>query len=217
MNTRTILLAAIAATLPLTAGAATVFADRDGFNAAAGPLSTEMFDNVIRSGRAITFDNGTVSTRVGGATANQVNNGRFLGTVVAEDKRVPEKLTFDFAEGTTAFGADFGALGEPFTRTGPSLFLTGLFDGILQTFSIGDVTGENGFFGLTSSTAFSSVTFTTQNPSFVGRENFNLDNLALSDNTPVVAPVPLPAGLPLLVGALGIFGFAKRRRAAKKA
>ncbi len=46
-----------------------------------------------------------------------------------------------------------------------------------------------------------------------GNYNLGIDNVSLQ----TVSAVPLPAGLPLLLGALGFGGFAARRRSGKKA
>jgi hypothetical protein len=68
------------------------------------------------------------------------------------------------------------------------------------------------FVGLTSDMAFNSITF---EDTVGGRgAQVNIDNLAVGGLAPVdtLPVVPLPASLPLLLGALGVAGWASRRK-----
>lgn len=74
------------------------------------------------------------------------------------------------------------------------------------------------FFGILSDTAFDSFTFVHGGlianvaPSLIS-EAFRIDDLALAvAPDSALAPVPLPAGLPLLLAGLGALGIARRRR-----
>ncbi|MEM1077069.1 MAG: hypothetical protein AAGI09_00975 [Pseudomonadota bacterium] len=52
-------------------------------------------------------------------------------------------------------------------------------------------------------------------PGFSGEDAYAIDFVTLSfesENAPTTAPVPLPAGLPLLIGALGLLGYSARQR-----
>lgn len=53
-------------------------------------------------------------------------------------------------------------------------------------------------------------------PAFTGEDAYAIDFVSLTLETvttpPPPPPVPLPAGLPLLLGALGLLGYAKRRK-----
>jgi hypothetical protein len=65
------------------------------------------------------------------------------------------------------------------------------------------------FVGLTSDIAFNSITF-EDTPNGRGAQ-VNLDNLMVGELAPL-SVVPLPASLPLLLGALGIAGWMSRRK-----
>lgn len=202
-------LAAIAALgLSLSAEAATVFTDRAGFEAVAGPLAFETFDNEIDTATSITFDGGIMSTKSRTNTPPTLNRVRFgdYDGFVQRDGFLT--ITFDFGAGVTAFGADFSDLS--------SLAVNGTFDD-MSSISVSDaIGGTSGFFGLVTDAPFSSVTFTT-NAGVVlvpgsapfGGEAFSVDNLATT------AAVPLPAALPLMLGVITGAGLLVRRRQAK--
>ncbi len=180
--------------------AATIFVERSLFEAAVtGALVTDTFDNDIATADVIVFDSGTTATTSSTGvppTLNEVSFGRYAGFVQRDGFR---DITFDFAPPVTAFGGDFSSLS--------SLMVTGTFDGSSMTLSIPDaIGGAAGFFGVVGDSTFSSISFSTNEGVLVfpgsspaGGETFNLDNFT-------IAPVPLPAGLPLLLGALGILG-----------
>ena len=222
MKTLTLASLALASAALATPGsAATVFGDRAAFDAQAMTIVTDRFDAPIATGTSITFDSGITATkssdgipptlnRVTGNTTN-TPDGHYDGFVKKDGFR---DITFDFGSAIFGFGADIlSGLGA-----GSSLMVMGLFDGMMQTVSVAQVNSGNGFFGLTSSTGFTSVTFRTEAGAALtpgaepfGGELFSLDNLATSGAA--MAAVPLPAaGLPLLI-ALGALTLGRRKTA----
>ncbi len=199
-----------------TAHAVTVFVDRSAFAASfSQPLLAETFDTEIATADRIVFSSGIASTKSSSGvppTLNRVKGGDFDGFVVRDGFR-----NIDWTPPTPAFGfgGDFSGGGTAFT----SLFVTAAFQGGGSfTTSIAEALGNMpGFFGLNSARAFSSLTFSTDTGiatggTPVGGQVFSVDNVALS-------PVPLPAGLALLLGALGLSGAGltlTRRRAQRR-
>ena len=200
--------AVLAATIGVgSAGAVTVFTDRDAFVTSFDrPLLTETFDTDIPTADSITFLSGIVSTKSSSGvppTLNRVDEGDFDGFLVRDGVRT---ITFDLPAPTFGFGGDFGGAGTALS----SLIVTAaLEDGGVFTASISDqLGGGSGFFGLSSEQTFSNLTFSTQAgiPTGgipIGGQVFSLDDV-------VLAPIPLPAGLGLLLGALGFGGAVSR-------
>lgn len=106
-------------------------------------------------------------------------------------------LTISFGSAVTAFGADFGSLNDNYRRT--SILVNG------ERLTPGIVTGSNRtrFFGFTTDTAFSSVSFVFNRAA----DGFSIDNVSYGD----AAVVPLPATLPMLAFAMGAFALGRRR------
>lgn len=196
------------------AAQAATFNSQTDFETAAGATTVETFDAEIATDVSITFANGTTSTKSSPGvpqTLNRVRNGVFTGFVQRDGFR---DITFDFGADVFSFGGDFNS-----GLSNTSLMATGLFNGVSSTVSIADTIGQNGFFGLTSDTAFRQVTFRTNAGAFLfggatpfGGETFSIDNLALGTGVPGPSVVPLPAaGLALMAG-LGALGALRRRR-----
>ena len=197
------------------ASATTVFTDRTLFEAAVGPLTTETFDNSIGTASTIVFDGGITSTKSSDGippTLNRVELGVFSGFVARDDFR---NISFTFLNPIFAFGADF--------RDVESLFVSGLFDNTNEKLSISDTfAGSSGFFGLSSTSSFTQILFTTNagvvlfpGGSPLGGDSFDVDNLSVSSSA-AISPVPIPAAFPLLaagISAMGIMGWRKRRKA----
>ena len=213
MNALRTSLAAAAAVLAIasTAQAAT-FSSQADFAAATANTTTETFDAPVANGPSITFANGTTSTKSNPSRLelNRVIRGAFDGFVTRDGF---QDLTFDFGTDVFGFGGDFSS-----TITS-SLKVMGVFDGMMSTVSIAALTGGNGFFGLTSDTAFRTVTFRTDAGSYLfggttpfGGETFTLDNLVTAGGLADMAPVPLPAAALSLMLGLSAFGFAGARR-----
>ena len=198
--------AVLAATIGVgSAGAATVFTDRGAFVASFDrPLVTETFDTDIPTADSITFPSGIVSTKSSSGvppTLNRVDEGDFDGFLLRDDVRT---ITFDLPAPAFGFGGDFSGAGTALS----SLIVTAaLQDGGMFTASISDqLGGGSGFFGLSSEQTFSSLTFSTETGiptggTPIGGQVFSVDDV-------VLAPIPLPAGLALLLGALGFGGAA---------
>lgn len=211
--------AAVIALVPAIATAATIFTDRDAWQASApGAMLVETFENNIGTADSIMFDSGIIATKSTPgvpATLNRVNGGDYDGFVVRDDFRT---ITWTLPQPVTAFGADFSGGGSNFA----SLFVTAQFtDSPAETFSIADALGNAaGFLGFSGSQTVSSLLFTTDagvvffpGAAPAGGQLFSVDNVALA-SAPPIAPVPLPATLPLMLGLLGIggaFGWRHRR------
>ncbi|MBI1218049.1 MAG: VPLPA-CTERM sorting domain-containing protein [Rhodobacteraceae bacterium] len=134
---------------------------------------------------------GTLLSSLGGVfklTNNKV-------TQVGGTAKNGQTTTLNFSEAVTSFAVDIGSLlsGEV-----ANVYLDGVLSATLS--------GSTKFFAVISPTAFTTVTFAdATNPTI--NTQFNIDNLRA-----VPAPVPLPAGLPLLVAGLGAVGLMGRKR-----
>ena len=147
--------ATFAAALLVAGGvnAASVYTDQSEFSALPGVTTIDTFDDEVATDTTITFKSGVTATKSSDgvpATLNRVKFDKYTGHVKRDDFRT---ITLDFGSEITGFGADFSGLS--------SLMVTGNFDGVNETVSIFDAVGANGFFGLTSTTGFQTVTFTT--------------------------------------------------------
>lgn len=198
---------------PGVGAAATAFTDRASWAAGlGGALSVETFDGDIDTADSIAFGNGIVSTKSSSGvppTVNRVAFGGYDGFVARDGFRT---ISWDLPDPVRAIGADFSGSGSGIG----SLFVSAVFvDGGSETFSIaGALGGANGFFGLSSAVGIASLLFTTDAGSVlfpggapVGGQLFGADDVTL-------APVPLPGGLALLLGALGVGGWVAFRRTA---
>lgn len=199
---KTIALGAIVTVgLSLSAHAATIFSDRTSFEAATGPLALETFDTPIANSAFITFDGGITSSRSGTTNSpNGVSSGGSFVTLVTRNQQ--NLITLDFGQEINAFGADFSGLG--------SLFADLL--GTDESVTIASSFQSAGFFGFISDESFSSLRFRTATGIGFGSQLFSLDNLSSGTATDL-APIPLPATLPLMLAAFGGIGFMRRRRA----
>lgn len=198
----------VASTTLVGAATLTQYADRTTFNAAAGPLSSEDFNSSVSdvSFNLSTIDVGPFTiTHSGFFSFSDFNfidvppldfagfdiDGTTLmnGGVFSGDSII---LTFDSP--IFAFGADFSALNDIDPRS--------FFEIAGETITLPTALGiEVIFFGIISDTAFTTVTLTALVN--IG-EGYGMDNVAFGDSE--LPPVPLPAALPLLLGALGGLG-----------
>lgn len=207
-----------------SASAATIFTDGTAFAAAITDTKVETFDDrivgptVFNPNTAITFAGGIVSTASNNQQFNEVNNGAFIGgTRAGRTNDFDRTITFDFGRDITAFGGFF--------TSASNIQVSGVFDGVANTFLIGDSRTDNGFFGLTSTTAFRTLSFSTDTGGFlpfgnptvsIQAINFGLDDLTTGNAVAAApSPVPLPASALLLLGAVsGLGGLRKMRRRA---
>jgi hypothetical protein len=182
-------LAALAIEAGGTTAATTIYTDRAAFDiATGGSLNFEDFSDA-------SFQNLSVNSDVGFVT-----NGLF------RDRPTPVRAgstgattTYTFTSPTTAFGADF------------DLSPNGNGNGLRFVLGTGEIVSEEigapyiGFWGFVSDLSFTSLTVGAGSGGGIA-ETHQFDNLSFGLATPV-APVPLPAGMPLLLSALlGFFG-----------
>ncbi len=124
----------------------------------------------------------------------------------------PAGLALSHVTGATTTEADFwghqGVVSE--VARGTSLGATGWSDLTDYTFKLVFTASliqvyVNGALEISQSGSFSDGGF-----GFYNYSQGDVTYAGITEN--VVAPVPLPAGLPLLAGAIGLLGFAKRRK-----
>ena len=126
----------------------------------------------------------------------------------------PDSVRFSFAQAITAFGIFIGGLGD---AGGATTLAGSLSTGVAFTVAENRVvppptlagivfTGNTLFFGITSATPFTTVTFTA-----TGTDG---DGIFFDDMVYATAVVPVPAPALLLLTALGALAVARRRRPA---
>ena len=185
-------LAAIALTALATAtmaSAATISVERDaGAFALANPGSVLVSD----------FGGGDVSSPLFGTPAIdgtfRLNNDRVQRVAGDDATAEPQFTTFNFSQDITAASLTISGFGGSEEATlslsnGASVVISG---------------ASNGFFGFSSDMGFNAFTFADSGSG----ARFNIDDLSVV----TAAAVPLPASLPMLLGALGLAGWASRRR-----
>ncbi len=205
------------------ASSATIFTDADAFSGATSGVTTETFDADISGpglfdpNATIVFAGGTTSTASNNRQFNEVMDGAFFGgTRAGRTDEFDNTITFDFGREITAFGGFF-------TDASPIL-VSGMFDGALTEFLLGDIRSDDGFIGLTSTTGFSEIIFSTNTGGFLpfGNPtvslqaiNFGLDDFSTGEASAGISPIPLPASALLLLGALGGLGATRKLRRRK--
>ncbi|MEI4470501.1 VPLPA-CTERM sorting domain-containing protein [Frigidibacter sp. MR17.24] len=134
------------------------------------------------------------------------------------DTRVLSPGVLSFATPVTAFHALWDLQGPGGIGSGLSLTL-GLADGSTQLIGYLPPRTSLSYIGFYSSTPFTSLIFAEGGWPGAYKERFSLDNvifgqtLAAAPPAPPTAPVPLPAGLPLLGAGLAALAALRRRRA----
>ncbi len=125
-------------------------------------------------------------------------------------------LAFSLSSLAASEGRNAGAF-ERFGSDGITVAGILLSGGVVsQTLTFDGIAGDNGatdfqIFALTGFDAISSVSFTGFGRLLDGY-SFGIDDIVVADA--VVSPVPLPAGLPLLLAGLGVMALAGRRKRA---
>ena len=210
--------------------AASLYTDQSAFDAALGGVSTvsggftggDNIDGDDNIGSPTTFDNGITITLDQPSTDNEVFGAGFLRLSVdntgnpdnAADPMTKEIELF-FPRAVTAFALEFGepnAFEDGGTGRGPgndsgTTLTAGSFTYNFTDEGFGDAPGFTGFFGVIGhgGETFDSVLFTSNGRGIKTDDDFTVTNIQY-------APVPLPAGLPLLAAGLGVFGLIKRRK-----
>ena len=170
----------------------TYYTDRSSFEAALGTLTTETFasgaptaSGLSITGSAVTYPGGLMRDRLDAET------GAFT--------------TFDFASAVIGFGGDFDLPGPGGTGSG---IAASVFSGVWTDFPQQIPNTTVGFLGVIADEAFTQIVF-REGTQGGAAETYTFDNLTFART---LATVPLPAGLPLMVGALGAAGLLSRRR-----
>ena len=184
----------------LPGGLGTLQAERATWAAATGAaLSSEGFEGLGSNGSFFDFGDFSVSIASGsmtlfganGLTRTEGTNGLgFTGSNV---------ITFLFDNVQTAFGIDWSSFDQTETNVAYSDNGGGANGDIFQPVT----TAGAGFFGVINENGFTEITFTVTQT-----EILEFDNIQYG----AAAAIPVPASLPLLVGALGVLGFARRKR-----
>lgn len=183
--------------------------DRSAWEAAAGGFTVEGFDAAIPQADVLDFASGIQSVASG---ANDSPNhyvdgelGRFVGTLRTAGSSAPGYLTFvwTFPEPIMAFGADFYSIGGS-----RQVSVQGTFDSGLEAFDLRALFGadggvDEGFFGLTSSVPFTSITLIALG-SIDSNDAFTIDEVVFD------APEPTHAAW-IAIAAIGIASRLRRR------
>jgi len=195
----------LALTLALPAGAATISGTGNPGSAVAS-ATVETFDTTTAGlYNSLTFGNVTISSVGDPYTVGPDFNGDFNtsgGQSIYNDfDESPLNFRFDFATAVQAFAFNWGAADVNWT-----LSAYDAANNLLESFVLAPTFGSNAgdYYGIAAA-GISYATLVTNVGDFVFIDNFA--------STATVAPVPLPAALPLLLGALGGLAFVRRRRA----
>jgi hypothetical protein len=166
--------------------------------------TTETFDTTAAGlYTSQTFGNVTISSVGSAYTVGSDYNGQYNtsgGQSIYNDfDFLPDNFKFEFATAVGAFAFNWGAADVAWT-----LSAYDAANNLLESFVLAPTFGSNAgeFYGISAA----GISYATLQGSgdYVFIDNFT---------STTVAPVPLPAGLPLLLGALGALALVRRRRA----
>jgi hypothetical protein len=185
--------AASAATVSSVTGNVTTFFDQPTYDTAVTTFAADSFDDTDLNTAVFASDDPAVALD----GDFRFRNGR-LERIAGGNNASDPFTTFNLAAGISAISFEI----NNFSASESALFTLSNGDSFVLN---GAPNGANGFFGFGSDTDFDSFTV-----SDVTATTFRaLEITAGSINSP--SPIPLPASLPLLLGAMGIVGWTARR------
>lgn len=197
----------------VTAAHGATFTERSGFEAAVSGGYVEGFESLPRN--IIGFDGPAVLPT--GLVVSSESNELFVAApgqstnptlAIGSNEPLEDVLYFALGGLFTGFGADiFQNLGSGSQADRPIQYLLAVYrDGrVVDTTAARIGPDGGGFLGLTSFDPFDAASlFSSEVDAYEV-----VDDVTVGDLT--VAPIPLPAGLPLLAGALAALGLAGRR------
>lgn len=214
MLTRAIATTFVLTALPMMASAATTeYFDKSAFDAIVGSdVVIERFDvadqqisaagTVFRTGVTVSAQLPSADNKVADEVLNiSLDNS---GNPAVPGNPLTSLVTITLPYASTFFGITFGVDGSGGIGNNSG---TTLSNGETFRFSRPNP-GYTGFYGLISDMAFQTVTFRSNDTGTFTDDDIKADDLIYA----ATAPVPVPAGLPLLVGGLAAFGFARSRK-----
>ena len=215
-STKTIAMAFTFATTPVIASAASVTFDTDLLQTATTVISDGLTLEATAS------NGGTVETySQGGPQGIYIGGGGSAFSIFAGPQNTSGSYNLNFSQAISSIEIRFGFLTS--SINGAEEVFDFAADGIpvfaalsAQSGTSQDLTGlvtssvSNGLGTLTYDAGGSQFTdFSFNHTQFAGNIGFILSNIEVD-----VAPVPLPAGLPLLLAGVGVLGFMRKRKAA---
>ncbi|SLN68249.1 hypothetical protein PEL8287_03793 [Roseovarius litorisediminis] len=192
--------------------ATTTYTDRTSFEAT---LDASVTDDYQNAGYVFIQDNATMSGVLG--ETDYESTGFLNHNIVQSSGSYCAGCngSFILSFATTSVGtvAGVGGVGFDFFNTSSTVsynaFVT-FGDGSTTNYALPIAsTTSLDFFALTSDLLISSIAFGLANGGTTQSGSFGIDNLTIGST----GTVPLPAGLPLLLTAMGVFGVARRGRA----
>lgn len=197
-----------------SASTVTFFTDKASFDAATTGVTftTDDFSTDIAAAESITFSSGVTSTLRGGDITiavtfgdNQVGSSRYSSVTDGGGSFGAETIDWLFPSAVTAIAFDYSDV----DLGGLNIQVGGVTRDVVNS---GISTFQDGFLGLVSTTALTSLTFGNSGSS--SPDLFQLDNLQFGAAASDPSVIPLPAALPLLLAGLGGLGLLRARRTA---